>query len=69
MERNLISDLRNYNNKNTFFQLQNKNLLNKNYNNGNKKWTKNTSMSEGNTCIVEPNLDVLPLRYFDKGLV
>ena len=26
-------------------------------------------MSEGNTCIVEPNLEVLPLIWFGKGLV
>ena len=27
------------------------------------------SMSEGNTCIAEPNLEVLPLTGFSKGLV
>ena len=26
-------------------------------------------MSEGNTCIAEPNLEVLPLIWFRKGLV
>ena len=26
-------------------------------------------MSEGNTCIAEPNLEVLPLIWFSKGLV
>ena len=26
-------------------------------------------MQEGKTCIVEPNLDVLPLTWFSKGLV
>ena len=26
-------------------------------------------MPEGNTCILEPNLEVLPLRYFSKGSV
>ena len=26
-------------------------------------------MSEGNTCIAEPNLEVLPLIRFSKGLV
>ena len=26
-------------------------------------------ISEGNTCIAEPNLEVLPLRYFSKGVV
>ena len=26
-------------------------------------------ISEGNTCIVEPNLEVLPLIWFGKGLV
>ena len=25
-------------------------------------------MSEGNTCIAEPNIDVLPLRRLSKGL-
>ena len=24
---------------------------------------------EGNTCIAEPNLEVLPLKSFNKGLV
>ena len=26
-------------------------------------------MSEGNTCIAEPNFEVLPLIWFSKGLV
>ena len=26
-------------------------------------------MSEGSTCIAEPNLEVLPLIWFSKGLV
>ena len=26
-------------------------------------------MSEGNTCIAEPNPEVLPLIWFSKGLV
>ena len=26
-------------------------------------------MSEGNPCIAEPNLEVLPLKRFSKGLV
>ena len=26
-------------------------------------------MSEGNTCVAEPNLEVLSLTYFGKGLV
>ena len=26
-------------------------------------------MSDGNTCIAEPNLAVLPLIWFSKGLV
>ena len=26
-------------------------------------------MSEGNACIAEPNLEVLPLIWFSKGLV
>ena len=26
-------------------------------------------MSDGNTCIAEPNLEVLPLIWFSKGLV
>ena len=26
-------------------------------------------ISEGNTCIAEPNLEVLPLIWFSKGLV
>ena len=26
-------------------------------------------MSEGNTCIAEPDLEVLPLIWFSKGLV
>ena len=26
-------------------------------------------MSEGNTCIAEPNLEVLPLIWFSRGLV
>ena len=26
-------------------------------------------MSEGNICIAEPNLEVLPLIWFSKGLV
>ena len=26
-------------------------------------------MSEGNTCIAEPNLEVLPLIGYSKGLV
>ena len=26
-------------------------------------------MSEGDTCIAEPNLEVLPLIWFSKGLV
>ena len=26
-------------------------------------------MSEGNSCIAEPNLEVLPLIWFSKGLV
>ena len=26
-------------------------------------------MSEGNTCVAEPNLKVLPLIWFSKGLV
>ena len=30
---------------------------------------KYSPMSEGNTCIAEPNLEVLPLIWFSKGLV
>ena len=26
-------------------------------------------MSEGNTCIANPNLDISPLIWFSKGLV
>ena len=26
-------------------------------------------MSDGNTCIAEPNLEALPLIWFSKGLV
>ena len=34
-----------------------------------KNEVKYFSMSEGNTCITEPNLEVLPLIWFSKGLV
>ena len=26
-------------------------------------------VSEGNTCIAEPNLEILPLTWFSEGLV
>ena len=55
----------NYGDKNTFFQLQNNFFLNKNYN-SNKKWTK--IYYNVHLCIAEPNLEVLPLGYFVKGL-
>ena len=34
-----------------------------------KKDLKYFPMSEGNICIAEPNLEVLPLIWFSKGLV
>ena len=34
-----------------------------------KNELKYSPMSEGNTCIAEPNLEVLPLIWFSKGLV
>ena len=34
-----------------------------------KNIIKHTPVSEGNTCIAEPNLGVVPLRYFGKGPV
>ena len=38
----------------------------KNYNNSNKMRVKVFSMLEGNTCIAEPNLEELPLKYIKK---
>ena len=34
-----------------------------------KNELKHFPMSEGNACITEPNLEVLPLIWFSKGLV
>ena len=34
-----------------------------------KNQLKYFSISEGNTCIAEPNLEALPLIWFSKGLV
>ena len=57
-----IPDKRNYNGwKTAFFHNNIKIKKKNNYNNSNKIWVKVFSMSEGNTCIAEPNLEVLPL--------
>ena len=34
-----------------------------------KNGLKYNPMSDGKYCLAEPNLEVLPLRYFSKGLV
>ena len=46
--------------KNTIFNNRNE-QRNKNYNSSNQNEVKYFPISEGNTCIAEPNLEVLPL--------
>ena len=45
----------------TFFQNNIKTKIKNNCNNSNRMQVKVFSMSESNTCIAEPNLQVLPL--------
>ena len=52
--------------KNTIFSNRNKDRNKNNYNYDELKYF---PMSEGNNCIAEPNLEVLPLIWFGKGLV
>ena len=47
--------------KNTILSNRNKYKNKNNCNSSNQKLAKVFSMSEGNTCVVEPNLEVLPL--------
>ena len=56
-----------------FLKLKKKKINYENNNTNNKgnetKFKQNFySMSEGNTCIVEPNLKVLPFAIFSTGL-
>ena len=50
------------------WKINNRNKHNNNYNSSNQKWAKVFLMSDGNTCIAEPHLEVLPLVWFSKGL-
>ena len=58
---NFISDIRIHN---TILSTEINLELKKNYNSSNQNELKYFPMSEGNTCIAEPNLEVLPLMWF-----
>ena len=59
---NFLSDKRIYNAKKTYFNCKKKKKKKIKSTIGLKNELKYSPMSEGNTCIAEPNLEVLPLR-------
>ena len=55
--------------KKTFFNYKKTKIEIKTTTTALKNELKYSSVSEGNTCIAEPKLEVLPLIWFSKGLV